>query len=816
MISGELLLLSPSSGERDGRYDQRESHAGQHRYGQRAAQVGGPTGGRHTRGHRNHRYGLPTARRRLRSDDLWRLLMEERDAVGPFPDDRGWDVARSYAAQSDEPGHHVQGEGGFVEATRFDARFFGISAREALAMDPQQRLLLETAWETLERSGIDPSGLKGSATGVYIGVMESEYGPGLAEGSAVEGHVMTGRTASVHSGRISYALGLEGPAVSVDTACSSSLVALHLAVRALHNRECDLALAGGATMAPDLGMYVEYSRLGALSGDGRCKAFSADADGFGMSEGVSMLAVERLSDARRAGHRVLAVLRGTAINQDGASDSLSAPNSRAQEKVIRLALADAGLTGDDVDAVEAHGTGTRLGDPTEVRALSAVYGRAGRPLPLGSLKSNIGHTQAAAGVAGVIKMVLALRHGVLPRTLHVRAAAPYVHWESAGLQVLTRRRSWPEPPVDRPLRACVSAFGISGTNAHVIIEQAPPSPHEEGGWSGADGPGRPGTALVVCARSGPALAEQASRLACHLETAPTADIAAVAGALVRTRALWEHRAVVVGGDRDELLRGLREVAGRQQAPTVHVGVAPAGDTAGSVWVFPGQGAQWAGMGAQLWDTEPVFAARMAQCAQAMEPWVDWSLAEMVRERNPEAPARVDVVQPLSFAVMVSLAALWRAWGLRPDAVVGHSQGEIAAACVAGALSLEDAARVVAVRSRLIARTLAGRGGMLAVAVSEEQAARDLRERGDSIVEIATVNGPHSVTLAGPPAALREAAAFYDRLDVRNRMLPVDYASHTRQVEELREELNHALRAVTPTVAQVAFHSTAEGRLLTGW
>ncbi|MFJ5035904.1 SDR family NAD(P)-dependent oxidoreductase [Streptomyces sp. NPDC088560] len=748
-------------------------------------------------------------------DELWRLLMDERDAVGPFPDDRGWDVARSYAARLDEPGHHVQREGGFVAADRFDARFFGISAREALAMDPQQRLLLETAWETLERAGIDPSGLRGSATGVYIGVMESEYGPGLAEGSAVEGHVMTGTTASVHSGRISYALGLEGPAVSVDTACSSSLVALHLAVRALRNGECDLALAGGATTAPTLGMYVEYSRLGALSGDGRCKAFSADADGFGMSEGVSMLAVERLSDARRAGHRVLAVVRGSAINQDGASDSLSAPSSRAQEKAIRLALADAGLTGDDIDAVEAHGTGTRLGDPTEVRALAAVYGRTGRPLPLGSLKSNIGHTQAAAGVAGVIKMVLALRHGVLPRTLHVRAAESHVDWRSAGLHVLTQRRNWPEPPVDRPLRAGVSAFGISGTNAHVIIEQAPPSPHQESGRSAADGPARRATALVVCARSGPGLAEQASRLASHIEADPTVDIAAVAGTLVRSRALWEHRAVVVGGSHAELVRGLREVAGQQPASLAQVGVAPAGGVAGSVWVFPGQGAQWAGMGAELWDTEPVFAARMAQCEEALLHWGGWSLSEMVRERNPEALEQADVIQPLSFAVMVSLAALWRSWGLRPDAVVGHSQGEIAAACVAGALSLEDAARIVAVRSRLIARTLAGRGGMLAVAVGEERAARDLRERGDDVVEIATVNGPHSVTLAGPPAALREAAAFYDRLQVRTRTLPVDYASHTRQVEDLREELVDALRGVTPTSADIAFHSTADGRQLAG-
>ncbi|MFE9610944.1 SDR family NAD(P)-dependent oxidoreductase [Streptomyces sp. NPDC006012] len=748
-------------------------------------------------------------------DELWRLLMEERDAVGPFPDDRGWDVARSYTAQLDAPGHHVQQMGGFIAADRFDARFFGISAREALAMDPQQRLLLETAWETLERAGIDPGGLRGSATGVYVGVMESEYGPGLAEGSAVEGHVMTGTTGSVHSGRISYALGLEGPALSVDTACSSSLVAMHLAVRALRNGECDLALAGGATTAPTLGMYVEYSRLGALSGDGRCKTFSADADGFGMSEGVSMLALERLSDARRAGHRVLAVVRGSAINQDGASDSLSAPSSPAQEKVIRLALADAGLTGDQVDAVEAHGTGTRLGDPTEVRALAAVYGRADRPLLLGSLKSNIGHTQAAAGVAGVIKMVLALGHGALPRTLHVRTPASYVDWRTAGLEVLTRRRNWPEPPVDRPLRAGVSAFGISGTNAHIILEQAPRPPHHAAGPSSAEAPGSEETALVVCARSGSALAEQAARLASCVEDDPTMDVWAVAGALVRSRAVWEHRAVVVGATRAELVEGLREVAEQRPASLARVGVADVPGVGGAVWVFPGQGAQWAGMGAELWDQEPVFAARMAQCEQALSHWVDWSLSTMVREGDAASLERVDVIQPLSFAVMVSLAALWRSWGLRPDAVVGHSQGEIAAACVAGALSLKDAARIVAVRSRLIARTLAGRGGMLAVAVSVEQATRDLRERGSDDVEIATVNGPRSVTLGGSPEALREVAAFYEGLEVRARTIPVGYASHTRQVEGLHAELVSALRGVTPTAADVVFHSTADACRLAG-
>lgn len=750
-------------------------------------------------------------------EELWRLLMAGGDAVGPFPDDRGWDVAGACTARLDAPGHHVQREGGFVAADRFDAQFFGISSREAIAMDPQQRLLLETAWETLERSGIDPSSLRGSRTGVYIGAMASEYGPRLDEGSAFEGHVLTGTTGSVNSGRISYVLGLEGPSITVDTACSASLVALHLAVRALRSGECDFALVGGASTAPTLGMFIEFSRLRALSRDGRCKAFSADADGFGISEGVSMLALERLSDARRGGRQVLAVVRGSAINQDGPSKRLSAPSAPAQQKVILQALADAGLTSHEVDAVEAHGTGTKLGDWIEARALMATYGKAhqeGRPLLVGSLKSNIGHTQAASGVAGVIKMVLALRHGTLPRTLHVQTPAPFLDGESAGLKVLTEQQRWPEPTVPRPLRAGVSAFGISGTNAHVIIEQAPRTPRTaDMGQQQAPATHRE-LAVVVSARSAPGLADQTARLASHIEADPTLDLAAVAGALVRSRALWDHRAVVIGTDRAQLIAGLREVAEGQPSSSGRVGVAVPGDVAKSVWVFPGQGAQWTGMGLRLWDTEPVFAARMAQCEAALGPWVDWSLSEVIRSPVAGTLERVDVVQPASFAVMVSLAEVWRSWGVRPDAVLGHSQGEIAAACVAGALSLRDAARIVALRSQAIARSLVGRGAMLSVAIGEDQAVTDAR-RWNGSVEIAAVNGPRAVTLAGPPAELCEAQAFYQGQDVRTRMIPVDYASHTNQVEDVREELAKVLCAVAPTAAAVPFFSTVEGRWLDG-
>ncbi|WP_285893162.1 type I polyketide synthase, partial [Streptomyces hilarionis] len=781
-------------------------------------------------------------------EEFWRFVLDGRDAVGPFPEDRGWDLDRLYHPEPDHPGTSYVREGGFLTGVAdFDAEFFGISPREALAMDPQQRLLLETSWEALERAGIVPSSLAGSRTGVFVGSNGQNYSA-LLGSAEVEGHVLTGTASSVLSGRIAYTLGLEGPALTVDTACSSSLVALHLAVRALSAGECDLALASGVTVMSGPEIFLEFSRQRGLSADGRCKAFGPDADGTGWGEGVGTVLLERLSDARRLGHEVLGVVRGTAVNQDGASNGLSAPNGPAQQRVIGQALADAGCAPADVDAVEAHGTGTRLGDPIEAQALLAAYGQdrpADRPLWLGSVKSNIGHTQAAAGMAGVLKMLFAMRHGQLPRTLHAPEPTPEVDWSQGAVALLTGNRPWPE--AGRPRRAGVSAFGVSGTNAHVILEQAPepattqpralrpsaggtaaspsalldspvpdaPAPDSPAPDSPApDAPapaspvlGSPVVPWVLSARSAPALAARAEALRAPLPEAEPAD---VGRSLVTARTLWQERAVLLAGgpaDREASLAAL--AAGREDARVVR----GAADTRGRVvFVFPGQGAQWTGMAAMLWESSPVFARWMDRCADVLAGLTDWSLADVLHEREG-APGldRVDVLQPASWAVSVSLAALWRSCGVEPAAVVGHSQGEIAAACVAGGLTLEDGAALVVLRSGLIARELSGRGGMMTVALSAADTAERIRP-WDGRISVAAHNSPGSTVVAGEPRALDELLAECRRTKVRARLIPVDYASHSAQVERIETRLTERAAGVEPRPSAIPFHSTTVGAL----
>ncbi|WP_171134138.1 type I polyketide synthase [Streptomyces sp. Z423-1] len=742
-------------------------------------------------------------------EDLWQVVAEGRDAISAFPDNRGWDLEALYDADPDRSGTSYVREGGFLyDAADFDPAFFGISPREALAMDPQQRLLLETSWEAFERAGIDPQSLRGSKAGVFVGSNYQDYATRLPEVPAeLEGHLGIGNTPSVVSGRVAYTLGLEGPAVTVDTACSSSLVALHLACHALRQGDCSMALAGGISVMSSPASFIEFSRQRGLAPDARVKAFASGADGTALSEGIGMLLVERLSDARRNGHRVLAVIRGSAINQDGASNGLTAPNGPSQERVIRQALAAARLTPDQVDVVEAHGTGTKLGDPIEAQALIATYGQdrpADRPLWLGSVKSNIGHTQAAAGAASIIKMVMALDQGLLPRTLHVDEPSSRIDWEAGAVSLLTEDVQW--PALDRPRRVGISSFGISGTNAHAVLEEAPPVEADEENEAQDDATPAGVVPWVISARTAEALRAQARQLREYVDQRPDLDTAEVAHALATTRSAFEHRAVALGGSTGELLKALDALAQGEPSPHLVQGIAP-DETGRTVFVFPGQGTQWAGMGAELLDSVPVFAESMARCEEALAPYVDWSLTEVLR--SGAELDRVDVIQPVTWAVMVSLAANWQELGVRPDAVVGHSQGEIAAAAVAGALSLEDAAKVVAVRARIIGEHLAGRGAMASI----PQSVQAVKEHLPSGVSIAAVNGPNTTVVSGDKDAVETLVTELQGQDIRARLIPVDYASHSAHVEAIEAELAHALAGIQPRPADIPFFSTVEPSFL---
>ncbi|MFS7880252.1 type I polyketide synthase, partial [Streptomyces asiaticus] len=745
-------------------------------------------------------------------EELWGLLARGEDAVSEFPEDRGWDLAELYDPDPDRSGTSYVKEGAFLsDAGAFDPTFFGISPREALAMDPQQRLLLETSWEAMERAGVTPASLRGSKAGVFVGTNGQDYTVALRQApKGVEGFLATSGAASVMSGRLSYTFGFEGPAVTVDTACSSSLVALHLAVQSLRQGECPLALAGGVTVMSTPGLFVEFSRQRGLAPDGRCKAFAAAADGTGWGEGVGMLLLERLSDARRNGHSVLAVIRGSAVNQDGSSSGLTVPNGISQQRVILQALANARLSAAEVDAVEAHGTGTTLGDPIEAQALLATYGQdraEGRPLLLGSVKSNLGHTQAAAGVAGVMKMVLAMQHGALPKTLHVDEPTPHVDWSAGAVELLAEQVAWPES--GEPRRAGVSAFGVSGTNAHVVLEQAPVGDEDDAAEEGVSGDDSAVAVVpwVLTARSEAALRAQAGRLASYVEERAELSAGDVGWSLATTRTVFEHRAVVLAGDGDGLVNGLGALAEGNTAPGVVRGMAAARDHA--VLVFPGQGSQWVGMAAGLLESSPVFAERIAECAAALGPFVDWSLVDVLGD--PAALERVDVVQPVLWAVMVSLAELWCSYGVEPAAVIGHSQGEIAAACVAGALSLEDAARVVALRSRAL-RALSGLGGMVSVSLPVGEVRERLGRWGERL-SVAAVNGPSAVVVSGDADALDELLAGCEADEIRARRIPVDYASHCAHVEAIEEELRQALAGISPRSSSVPFYSTVSGGVL---
>ncbi|NNH68848.1 type I polyketide synthase [Nocardia uniformis] len=759
-------------------------------------------------------------------EDLWRVVSERRHVRSPFPADRGWRAA----ADHDEPGNPTVGLGGFLDdATGFDAAFFGISDSEAAAMDPQQRLMLEVAWEAFERGHLDPTTLRGSDTGVFAAVSDQVYSDWCPDWDGYETYYVLGNQVSLATGRIAYALGLDGPAITVDTACSGALVALHQAVEALRAGSCSLALTGGITVITQPTQFVAFSRQRALAPDGICKPYATAADGTAWSEGVGLVVLERLSDARRHGHPVLAVVRGSAVNSDGASNGLTAPNGQAQQRVIRRALVAAGLSAAEIDVIEGHGTGTTLGDPIEAQALLATYGRhraLERPVWLGSIKSNIGHTQSAAGAAGLIKMIMAMRHGVVPATLHVDRPSEHIDWSAGQLRLATESVPWPE--TGNPRRAAISAFGFSGTNAHVVVE------YDTAGYDSeqrdfktatgtaaeditetaradstvADSSRLPTYPVVVSARGAAALREQSARLVATIGIENAAAIVDLGYASVTTRAVFDHRAVLIAGETERLRAAAEAVAQGAGSSDAVVGAVSSGRLG---VLLPGQGSQRPGTGRQLYELFPAFAAAFDELCAAFDPHLDRPLREIVFDADSETLDRTEFTQPALFSVQVAIWRLLESWGVTADFLLGHSIGELSAAHLGGVIALPDAAAVVAARGRLMQRL--GPGAMLAVRASRAEAEEALGGYRDR-VSVAADNGPNATVLSGDEAAVLELARYWRGRGRRTRRLGVARAFHSPQLDGLLADFRAVLAGVELKPSSIPLVSNVTGLVAT--
>ncbi|MEM9805181.1 MAG: type I polyketide synthase, partial [Cyanobacteria bacterium P01_D01_bin.56] len=751
-------------------------------------------------------------------DAFWTLLQQGQDGITEVPRDR-WDIDSFYDPDPDTPGKIASRYGGFIEQPQlFDAEFFSIAPREASSLDPQQRLLLEVSWEALEHAGIVPESLDGSPTGVFVGICSNDYSQQLLNQdiTQIDAYLATGNCHSVAAGRLSYALGLKGPSLAIDTACSSSLVAVHVAIQHLRAGECNLALVGGVNCLLSPEFSVNFSRAHMLAADGHCKTFDASADGYVRSEGCGVVCLKRLSDAEAAGDRILAVIRGSAINQDGASTGLTVPNGPAQQAVIRQALEQAGLTPHQVSYVEAHGTGTKLGDPIEIGALAAVFG-PGRalehPLIVGSLKTNIGHLEGAAGLAGLVKVVLALQHGEIPSHLHFNQPNPIIPWDQMPLLIPTETIPWPE--IDARRIAGLSSFGFSGTNAHVVVEGPPEYLNSVETDEVQPVVERPLHLLTLSAKTPTALEVLAHRYSQHWTQFPDIDIADLCFSANTGRSHFNHRLSLVAESTQQLQKHLLACSLGKNPEGCHQAHVAGSEPPGLAFLFTGQGSQFVGMGRELYETQPRFRQALERCDQILQEYLDRSLLSILYPTTSEDEQLLDqtaYTQPALFAVEYALAQLWKSWGIQPNILLGHSIGEYVAAQLAGVFSLEDGLKLIAARGRLM-QALPQDGAMVVIASDEGHVRQLLQSYGAGSIAIAAINGPNNVVISGRNESIAQIIAQCQDVGIKTKTLQVSHAFHSPLMSPMLAEFRQVASEVTFASPNKTLISTLSGKVV---